>query len=76
MPARSPLISAFLAVEGRITQTAVALATAGLAIASLVGLYQVVARFILHAPASWSEPLVQATLIWMTYVALAGAMRT
>ncbi|MCJ8521493.1 TRAP-type C4-dicarboxylate transport system permease small subunit [Pseudorhizobium tarimense] len=76
MPLRSSLVSAFLAVEGRVTQAAVALGTAGLAIASVVGLYQVVSRFVLHAPASWSEPLVQATLIWMTYVALAGAIRT
>jgi len=36
----------------------------------------VIARFVLHAPASWSEPLIQTTLVWMTYVALAGAMRT
>ncbi|MDQ2635220.1 MAG: TRAP transporter small permease [Pseudomonadota bacterium] len=67
--------SAFLALEGRITQAAVALGTCGLALACLVGFYQVVTRFILHAPSSWSEPLIQTTLIWMVYVALAGAMR-
>ena len=50
--------------------------SAGLAFACLVGFYQVVTRFILHSPSSWSEPLTQTTLIWMTYVALAGAMRT
>jgi len=67
---------AFLAVEGRITQGAVALGTVGLTLACLVGFYQVVTRFVLHAPSSWSEPLIQTTLIWMAYVALAGAMRT
>lgn len=67
--------SAFLALEGRITQAAIALGTCGLALACLVGFYQVVTRFILHAPSSWSEPLIQTTLIWMVYVALAGAMR-
>jgi TRAP-type C4-dicarboxylate transport system permease small subunit len=72
--ARSPR-SVYLALEGRITQCSVAFGTCGLALASLVGFYQVLTRFILHAPSSWSEPLIQTTLIWMAYVALAGAMR-
>jgi TRAP-type C4-dicarboxylate transport system permease small subunit len=75
MGTASSLRSAFLVVEGRITQGAVALGTCGLALACLVGFYQVLTRFILHAPSSWSEPLIQTTLIWMAYVALAGAMR-
>lgn len=66
----------FLGFESLLTRSAVALATAGLAIASLVGLYQVVARFVLHRSAEWSEPLVQMTLIWMTYLGLAAAMRS
>ena len=76
MIAVSTLREAFLRVEGLITRVAVWLGTAGLALACLVGFYQVLARFVLHAPASWSEPLIQTTLIWMAYVALAGAMRT
>jgi TRAP-type C4-dicarboxylate transport system permease small subunit len=76
MKARSRLISAFLKTEGRITQAAVAFGTASLALAAVVGLFQVLSRFVFHAPASWSEPLIQATLIWMTYVTLAAAMRT
>ena len=67
--------SAFLVLVGRITQAAVALGTCGLALACLVGFYQVITRFVLHAPSSWSEPLIQTTLIWMVYVTLAGAMR-
>ncbi|MBL8670533.1 MAG: TRAP transporter small permease subunit [Alphaproteobacteria bacterium] len=68
--------SAVLAVERRITQAAVALGCAGLVVASLAGLYQIVARFVLFVPAAWSEPLIQLSLIWMAYLALAGAMRT
>ncbi|GGD34117.1 transporter [Aureimonas glaciei] len=68
--------SAFLSVERRITQAAVFFGCLGLVLAALAGLYQVVARFILFQSASWSEPFVQLTLIWMTYLALAGAMRT
>lgn len=70
------LRSAFLKVERGITRTAVAAGCLGLAIAALTGFYQVVARFILLRPASWSEPLIQVTLVWMSYLALAGAMRT
>ena len=68
--------STFLAVERRITLAAVVLGSACLALAALAGFYQVIARFILFTPASWSEPFIQAVLIWMTYLALAGAMRT
>jgi TRAP-type C4-dicarboxylate transport system permease small subunit len=68
--------SIFLAIERRITQTAVALGCLGLVLAALVGFYQVIARFVLFHPASWSEPMIQIVLIWMTYLALAGAMRT
>lgn len=66
----------FLGFERLLTRSAVALATAGLAIASLIGLYQIVARFVLHRSAEWSEPLVQMTLIWMTYLGLAAAVRS
>ncbi len=76
MDSASSWRSAFLAMEGRITQAAVAVGTCGLALACLVGFYQVLTRFILHSPSSWSEPLIQTTLIWMVYVALAGAMRS
>jgi TRAP-type C4-dicarboxylate transport system permease small subunit len=70
------LRSAFLAAERALTRIAVATGCVGLVVASLAGLYQVLARFVFHAPASWSEPLIQLVLIWMTYLALAGAMRT
>ena len=73
--AGSSFRAAFLRAEGLVTRAAVAAGTAGLALACLVGFYQVIARFVLHAPA-WSEPMIQTTLIWMAYIALAGAMRT
>lgn len=66
----------FLDIENALTKTAVGLATAGLGFAALCGLYQVVARFILHRPAEWSEPLIQMTLIWMAYLGIAGALRS
>lgn len=66
----------FLSFESLLTRAAVAFATAGLALASLIGLYQIIARFVLHRSAEWSEPLIQMTLIWMTYLGLAAAMRS
>ncbi len=66
----------FLTFESFLTKAAVAFATAGLALASLTGLYQIIARFVLHQSAVWSEPLIQMTLIWMTYLGLATAVRS
>lgn len=65
-----------LCVDRLLTRTAVALATVGLGVASLIGLYQVVARFLLHRAAEWSEPLIQMSLIWMAYLGIAGALRS
>ncbi|MCK8782709.1 TRAP transporter small permease [Rhizobium sp. NTR19] len=76
MQQRQALVRYFLSIESLLTKSAVALATAGLALASLIGLYQIIARFVLHRSAEWSEPLVQMTLIWMTYLGLAAAMRS
>ena len=65
-----------LAIERAVTVTAVALGCFCLVAAVGVGFYQVLARFVLFVPASWSEPFIQSALIWMTYLALCGAMRT
>lgn len=70
------LRSAALAAERILTSAAVASGTLLLATAVAIGGYQVIARFILFQPASWSEPLIQGGLIWMAYLALAGAMRS
>jgi len=66
----------FLCVDHVLTRTAVGLATVGLGLASLLGLYQIIARFILRQPAEWSEPLIQMALIWMAYLGIAGALRS
>lgn len=76
MTKNTSFVRMFLGLDKVLTGSAVALATAGLALASLVGLYQIIARFIFHRSAEWSEPTIQMTLIWMTYLGLAGAMRS
>lgn len=68
--------SLFLAIERRITRAALVLGCLALILAFLAGAWQVLARFVLFQPASWSEPFIQISLIWMTYFALAAAMRS
>ena len=70
-----PYVAMLLRVERRVTQASLFLASCLMAVAALAGLYQVIARFILSQPASWSETLVRTLLIWMVYLALAGAVR-
>ena len=46
-----------------------------MAVAACAGLFQVLTRFILQEPATWSEPLIRMMLIWMAYPGLAAAVR-
>jgi TRAP-type C4-dicarboxylate transport system permease small subunit len=64
-----------MAVERRVTAVGVGAAVCLLAAAALVGLYQVVTRFVLSEPATWSETLIRTLLIWMVYLGLCGAVR-
>lgn len=70
------LRSFFLAFERRLTQAALTVGCLGLVVAFLVGFYQVIARFILFSPTPWAEPLIQFSVIWVTYIALAAVMRS
>ncbi len=77
-PARGPVpawVRGLLAVERVSTACVTVLACAMLAVAACVGFYQVLARFVLEQPATWSEVLVRTLLIWMVYLGVVGAMR-
>ena len=54
-----------LAIERRTTAFALWGACFMLAVASAVGLYQILTRFIFLEPAEWSEISVRFALIWM-----------
>ena len=43
--------------------------------AAAAAFYQVIARFVLHAPADWSEVLTRALLIWTVLLGVALAFR-
>jgi TRAP-type C4-dicarboxylate transport system permease small subunit len=77
-PAASPrpLVRAVLAVDRATTTLATALAVLALAVAVAAGFWQVVSRFATSTPATWSEALVRAALIWMTMLGLAVTIRT
>ncbi|MEO8012833.1 MAG: TRAP transporter small permease [Polaromonas sp.] len=65
----------FLAIEQRTTAVALMGACAMLAVASGLGMFQVVARFLLEMTAEWSEVLVRFCLIWMVFLAIPAAFR-
>ncbi len=69
-------IRLLLSTERAVTRVSVFAACGFLAAAACVGFYQVLARFLLAEPVTWSESFVRVTLIWMAYMGLCGAMRT
>jgi TRAP-type C4-dicarboxylate transport system permease small subunit len=72
-PARA--VSLLLAAERVVTGAGLAAGCVAMALAACVGLFQVLTRFILQEPATWSEPLIRTLLIWMAYLGLAAAVR-
>jgi len=71
-----PVVRILLTVERWVTEAVVASACLMLAAAACAGLHQVVSRFILQQPSTWSEVLVRVLLIWMVYLGAVGAIRT
>ena len=46
-----------------------------LVIASALGAFQIVTRFVLEQPAEWSEILIRVSLIWMVFLGIPMAFR-
>jgi TRAP-type C4-dicarboxylate transport system permease small subunit len=66
---------AFLRLEQVTTGLAMAGACAMLAIASVLGMFQIVTRFVLEQPAEWTEILIRLSLIWMVFLGIPMAFR-
>ena len=66
---------AFLRFEGWCTGIAMGVACVMLAIASSLGLFQIITRFILERPAEWTEVLIRFSLIWMVFMGIPMAFR-
>ena len=80
-PARQPgafsvtMKNAFLSLERWTSGIAMAGACLMLAIASSLGMFQIITRFGLEEPAEWTEVLIRFSLIWMVFLAIPMAFR-
>jgi TRAP-type C4-dicarboxylate transport system permease small subunit len=66
---------AFLRFESWCTGFAMVVACLMLAIASSLGLFQIITRFILERPAEWTEVMIRFSLIWMVFMGIPMAFR-
>ena len=71
----SRAVRLLMSAEHAVTTLSVSVACVLLAAAATVGLFQVLARFVLQQPSTWSEPLVRTLLVWMAYLGLCGVIR-
>ena len=46
-----------------------------LVIASVLGMFQIITRFVLEQPAEWSEILIRLSLIWIVFMGIPMAFR-
>ena len=67
--------NSFLALERRTSGLAMVVACAMLVVASSLGVFQIITRFVLQMPAEWSEVLVRFSLIWMVFMGIPAAFR-
>lgn len=65
----------FLAIERQTTRLALVSACLLLAFVSLLGLWQVVARFVLEQPSTWTEEAMRRLLIWAVMLGVVAAFR-
>ncbi len=65
----------FLRIERVTSELAMAGACAMLVVASTLGMFQIVTRFVLEQPAEWSEILIRLSLIWMVFLGIPLAFR-
>src|SRR5215212_3079824 len=66
---------AFIKFEHWTTGFSMLVACAMLVIASLLGMFQIITRFVLETPAEWSEILIRLSLIWMVFMGIPMAFR-
>lgn len=64
-----------LALDRGVNRLAVAASAWALGAAATLALFQVITRFVLQQPSTWSEALMRILLIWMVYLGSAGLFR-
>lgn len=65
----------FLRLEHWTSRISLVSACAMLLVAASLGMFQVVARFVLQIPAEWTEVLTRFSLIWMVFLGIPMAFR-
>ena len=65
----------FLKAEHATTALATTLACGMLLVASSLGLWQIITRFVIERPAEWTEVLIRFSLIWMVFLGIPQAFR-
>jgi TRAP-type C4-dicarboxylate transport system permease small subunit len=65
----------FLSIERWTTGASMIVACVMLVIASTLGVFQIITRFVLEQPAEWSEILIRVSLIWMVFLGIPMAFR-
>lgn len=65
----------FLRLERFTSGVAMVGACLMLVVASSLGVFQIVTRFVLEQPAEWSEILIRLSLIWMVFLGIPAAFR-
>jgi TRAP-type C4-dicarboxylate transport system permease small subunit len=65
----------FLKLERWTTSFSMLAACAMLLVASSLGLFQILTRFVLEQPAEWTEVLIRFSLIWMVFMGIPTAFR-
>ena len=66
---------AFLKFERWTTGFSMGVACLMLAIASVLGMFQIITRFVLEQPAEWSEILIRLSLIWIVFMGILMVFR-
>ena len=67
--------SSFLAFDRALTGLAMWLACGLLALISVLGMWQVLARFVFSEPSTWTEELMRRLLVWCVMLGIAVAFR-
>lgn len=69
------MVELFLRFERLTTRIALLVAIAMLIISVTLGFYQVVTRFVLDAPSTWSEVISRSSMIWCVFLGAAAGFR-
>jgi len=62
-------------IDRWVVRASLGLAMVLLALMSCVTFYQVITRFVLESPSTWSEVAARSLMIWMVYLSLVATLR-